>query len=143
MLIKLFQPLFSKQKPRLRRRTMELLYTHLLILLLFTVDSQPYEFNKADDKERLVLNDVQEVYTFCRHHTLQYEVDFQGITEIKSKLSEAIYLLNGLCNNIHLNYICSPLIKEIDLLFNNLKQQSKTHDEYLRKDSNISGRNIL
>lgn len=97
----------------------------LLIILALITLCQPYELTKADSKELLILNEVQQVYTFCRYHTLQYEIDLKGITNIKTKLVEAIELLNELCKNVHLSYVCSPLIKEIDTLFDNLKQQSK------------------
>lgn len=104
---------------------MDKIYPHLLLIPLLITYSTTFELKPADSKELLVLNEVQDIYTFCRHHTLQYEVDFKGIAEINNKLTEAIALLNELCNNVHLNYICSHMIKEINTLYENMQQQNR------------------
>lgn len=107
-----------------RKQTMDRRKIQLMIILTTIALCQPYELTPADPRKLLALNEVQQVYTFCRYHTLQYEIDFKGLSNIKTKLVEAIGILDGLCKNVHLSHVCLPLIKEIDMLFENLKQQS-------------------
>lgn len=103
---------------------MDIHYFQLLFSILIIHHATPYEITPANERELLALNEVQDVYTFCRHHTLQYEIDFQGIAEIKNRLNGAMTMLNELCNNVQLNYICSHMVKEINALCDKLQQQN-------------------
>lgn len=100
---------------------------HRIVILCVILHSiYAYEVHKANPMERLFINDIQDVYTFCRYHTLQYEIELKGVNEIKHKISESIEILTELCNNVRINRICLYTLREINELFGKLSEQSRT-----------------
>lgn len=90
------------------------IYKLSAVLLYLVIIINSYDIYESKEKYAILkVTSTESAKLFCRHHTVDYEIEISAIYQVNEKISSSISVLKNICQKVQFNHICLYVMNEI------------------------------